>query len=136
MLLKYTALCQYLPTRFQKHEIYFENTHFSANTYVSTKTTFITLQRGAFCQFSFRWICLTAIVVNAPERKLSKCTFVHCLNLHLKIWPNEEALLLIMVSNLKKKKKMQKKLWKSKKGPVGGFWNNPIYPFLTTWMEP
>ena len=34
-----------------------------------------TLHRGAFCQFLFRWIYY--IVVNPPERKLTKPTSVH-----------------------------------------------------------
>ena len=34
------------------------------------------IHRGAFCQFPFRWIYYAAILVNPPERKPAKRTFV------------------------------------------------------------
>ena len=34
------------------------------------------------------------------------------------------------------KKKMKINREKRKKDPVGGFWNNPTYPLLSTWKEP
>ena len=37
------------------------------------------LHRGAICLFLFRSF-ITAIVVNTPERRLAKCTFVHCVS--------------------------------------------------------